>query len=415
MEEVEVIDDIELIGSKLNYYNEFQKVKTKDEFITKLDSCMINGKWGSGKSIFIKKLQELGISKDINILIIDTWKYEYLVNPERMIMVELLKIIEVKPEKKLISFIGSELFRQLDEELTTINKNDTSKEKVFKNIYKFARSAGNNSEYSKQQQLFDELAFSYLDEGLLDYFNIDVIIFDELDRVLPETFIETIKFIKYFNDDSNKVTCSAAMNLVQCNAMIKHTYGEHFSSVVYLDKIFRNKINIENYNSEKGKYIFNEYLRINSIEHSNAPRTYAEYICHYFKYTSDYFDDNNTVGYGFEEIELREVEKLILEDLSEFNVLMNRHVQAKLDENLGQLIMSIFYVNRLSIYDNQRYMYLMQRLQEIDNNSHLNLLSEGFDIPLLLTPQLQQAIFNVMKAKHQDKFAHSLANLHEII
>lgn len=416
MKDIQVIEEIELIGSKFSYYCDFERTNSKIDFLNKLDACMINGKWGSGKSVFIDKIRKLGEKKGIKILVVDAWKYEYLQNPERMIMVESLKNLEIKPEKELLKFAGSNLLKSLDEELSRLSNGDNTRDRVIKTFYKTARNMSNESVYKEQLKKFDELAFSYLDEEMLKYMGVDIIIFDELDRVLPETFIEIIKFIKYFGDDLTEIKMSATLNLVQCNAMIKRAYGEHFSSSVYLDKIFKKTINIENYSAEKGEYIYSQFLRLNGYENeSDANITFAEYICSHFKYSAQNITKENfIVGFGFDDLELRQVEHLMINDLKDFNQLVNHRTKqafSEYDRILYDLLLTIFYIHRTSFHEPTLYEEIMSLVENTPDNEVLRFDTNIYDIPCALNLEQRVAILNAMRAKRENKFISWLSNL----
>lgn len=329
----------DLIGSKEEMYNKLQPLN-KIAFINEFDKLMIDGKWGSEKSYFIEVIKNLASEKNIRILVVDTWKLEYLQNPERMIMLELLSDRTINVTSELSNFLVGEVKELFQKYITEINDEDTNVEKLFKRGIKTINKLKENSNELEYLELLDQLAFDQLDDKLLRTLEIDIIIFDELDRVLPETFIEIIKFMKYFTNRNQNFAISAALNLEQCNSMIKHIYGEHFSSEVYLDKVFEQELEIINYFEEKAIYIYN-LIDMPSSGSGHQVWTIKQTICNYYKRGLREIKGDN-VGFGFKSMELRDIANFVENDLK----TMTQEVwwnNGEYEQNLTK-VMTIFYM-----------------------------------------------------------------------
>lgn len=376
----------DLIGSKNEIYNELKGLE-KREFIKKFDSLLINGKWGSGKSYFIDVIKRLAKQKSINVLVVDAWELEYLKEPERMIMVELLTNRELNITTELAGAMSDKLKKMFDEYVDEVDGADLKVEKIFKRSIKTINSLREDSNEFKYMQLLDELAFNYLDEKLLDELNIEVIIFDELDRVLPETFIETIKFIKYFSGRNANVSLSVALNLEQCNSMIKHLYGEHFSSEVYLDKVFQNELQIVNYSEEKARYIYN----IVEMPDLNAWRrvwTIKQTICNYYSRGLDDIKSDN-VGFGFKSMELRDITNFVEIDLADMIQPVRWH-DSEYEENLKK-VMIIFYMMYNEKYYKHINSLIYSEVSEVQKYPYM-FKSEVIDIPCEISEEHKSLI-----------------------
>lgn len=309
------------------------------------------------------------------MLVVDTWKLEYLQNPERMIMVELLTNRDLDLISELRNVVGENAKQLLDEYINNINEDDLRIEKILKRSVKAINTLKDNSNDAKYASLLDELAFDTLDENVLTQLKVDIIIFDELDRVLPETFIEIIKFMKYFINNNNNLSIAAALNLEQCNSMIKHLYGEHFSSEVYFDKVFKQELEIINYYEEKARYIYN---LIDMPDKNDWDRRYTiqQTICNYF--SRGLRDVKGNVGFGFKAMELRDISSFVLNELRDLKQEVWWHSN-DYEKNLIK-VMIIFYLMYNAKYYKNINDIIFEELHNVDIFPY-KFRDENIDIP----------------------------------
>ncbi len=348
-----------ILGSKKEILSKLENMN-KIEFKNYFKNNVINGKWGSGKSFFIEKCIEIAEEKDITILYIDVWKYEYINDIEKMIMIEA--ILKMKDSKKDIVTEETKniINDNLDKYMEEIHDDDFKFEKILKRSYRLI----NTSASKKLSKKLDELMYKELKGSFLEKIKVDLIIFDEVDRVLPETAIQILKFIKYVREiEESQTIYTLAINIEQINAMIKHVYGEQFSSSIYLDKIFEKEIIIQNYPYDKALFIYNSYAKNNKYNNREFSEDelleenfYFENVNNLKDIVCSYYFRRHLTGlyYGFKVFELRDIENFIMNDIEIFDISFNLTEEFMNESNainklreFEKKLMIIFYMTYL--------------------------------------------------------------------
>lgn len=248
----------------------------------------LNGNWGSGKTIFVKKLEILikycymyedkelrwdneysdseyfseeniekldkilrksnyiefnRIVKEnlINCVYFNAWEHDDEENPILSIIYQLIKkynLFDETHEKKLTSVLNG---------INTIIKNGSLGKLDFSGLIE----KNNLVESIETKDEIKKAVNSTIDNLINERCNKLVIFIDELDRCNPNYAVKLLERIKhYFTDERIVVVIST--NMVELSNTISGMYGYKFSSSVYLDKFFDvrlelPKINIDTY------------------------------------------------------------------------------------------------------------------------------------------------------------------------
>lgn len=224
----------------------------------------IDGRWGSGKTIFVRQLKLL--FKALNVS-------SNMEDDARRIVKNSLKF---QPDDSDCSFaIYYDAW-----------KNDNDSEPIYSLIYEITRQL--NVDFSLSDKKIPELAceviktFSGFDlTGILEVLNADdpfkrfkeqkdfedkirdfitgivaergnrlIIFIDELDRCKPAFAVALLEQIKHYIVD-DRITFVFSINLDQLQHTIKHHYGFEFDACRYLDRFFNRTISLPPANMDK--------------------------------------------------------------------------------------------------------------------------------------------------------------------
>ena len=238
-----------------------EDVKSFYELISAMEDAnaiAIDGRWGSGKTFFVKQLEllinsnndtytmeendrSLVLSK-MNLsdslmekcdyaLYYDAWENDNDTDPAMSIIYEIVKELN-------ISYSFSET--KLSEVAVAIIK--TFEGKSYSKILDSLKSDDPLKLFKEQKQLEDniKLFFSYI---LKERGNRLFIIIDELDRCRPDFAVSLLERVKHYFNIEN-VTFVFSINAEQLQFTIKNHYGEQFDACRYLDRFFDLRINL---------------------------------------------------------------------------------------------------------------------------------------------------------------------------
>ena len=229
----------------------------KDGFVLNL-----NGKWGTGKTEFLKRLYTHFHNANHPVIYIDAWESDFTDNP--------------------LLVVASELINQLSGQLT-VDGSDLDKLKEFLGKFLkgsailagsmagkyFLDDAGGGREFvkalyeSSPKALLDTLKKGYSEQVTavkevrtqLEHFakalekvhsrKLPVMVLvDELDRCRPNYAIEMLEVIKHFFNTKHFVFV-VATDTEQLQNSINAVYGEKFDSSVYLRRFFNRKAELK--------------------------------------------------------------------------------------------------------------------------------------------------------------------------
>lgn len=298
---------------------------------------IIDGAWGTGKSIFCQKLINLmkETSPDAHHLVyIDAFRTDHTGEPLLALLAEIIKvccpvnnddIVAQEQRKNLINkfaagakFSIKTLFKaglghllkqdieQLSDELETV-LDDTGKELGEKAIDTGVdKSIELVTATLLQEQIESEKNLQALQQTLKELASTKPIILfiDELDRCRPDYAIDMLEIIKHVFDIP-EVKIVLVTNLAQLRAAVNHRYGDIVDSHKYLDKFIRlvytlPKKSSPNDPSVSIQYFWDKMERSNNLKRAFLDCAYSDY----YKMLINTILDNHTVS-------LRETETII--------------------------------------------------------------------------------------------------------
>ena len=294
-------------------------------------SVAVDGKWGSGKTFFIKQCKlvldclndENDSSEKRKILEVvtqgkteklskisyksvyfDAWKNDSDIDP----IVSLSKSIatttfNIKTKAKSVAFkAGEQLVRIAVEKIAKID--------IGSILDIFQTEENTEAEFKK------ELASLIPKDGRL------VIFIDELDRCRPVYAVKLLERVQHFFDNE-KITFVFAVNLYELKNTIQKLYGSNFNGDRYLDRFFDfvmsiPELDLESYyqniaNSMNINTDFPEYYKEleTKFDFSARERGHFENRVNTAIYKTRYKRENDLLLYGFQVIDLFVIPYLI--------------------------------------------------------------------------------------------------------
>ena len=294
-------------------------------------SVAVDGKWGSGKTFFIKQCKlvldclndENDSSEKRKILEVvtqgkteklskisyksvyfDAWKNDSDIDP----IVSLSKSIatttfNIKTKAKSVAFkAGEQLVRIAVEKIAKID--------IGSLLDIFQTEENTEAEFKK------ELASLIPKDGRL------VIFIDELDRCRPVYAVKLLERVQHFFDNE-KITFVFAVNLYELKNTIQKLYGSNFNGDRYLDRFFDfvmsiPELDLESYyqniaNSMNINTDFPEYYKEleTKFDFSARERGHFENRVNTAIYKTRYKRENDLLLYGFQVIDLFVIPYLI--------------------------------------------------------------------------------------------------------
>lgn len=255
-------------------------------------SVAIDGKWGSGKTFFVRHVQmlidsynpksslteeernkiksifsepknkgnnPLKLKQEICVYY-DAWSNDNDEDPILSLVYEIAKETKQKyPLKKKTDYIkiGSEIL-------------DLFTGKNFANIAKLMRNGDLLSELKSEKEI-DVLVTKFLDSLLSEQEERLIVFIDELDRCKPEYAVRLLERIKhYFSND--RITFVFSVNISELQHTVKRYYGEGFDACRYLNRFFDYIMPLPHANLTRYTRYYSE------IGLDNMQYTY-EYVC----------------------------------------------------------------------------------------------------------------------------------------
>lgn len=228
-------------------------VEEKDGFVLNL-----NGKWGTGKTEFLKRLYSHLHTQNHPVIYIDAWESDFTENPLLVVASELLAQLKVllplhgNDLDKLTVFLGRLV------KGTAIVAGSFIGEKLIQDgaagrefVKSFMESSPEDllktmkKGYSEQVEAVKDVRtqLEHLALALEEVHKRELpvmVLVDELDRCRPSYAIEMLEVIKHFFNTKNFVFV-VATDTQQLENSINAVYGEKFDSSVYLRRFFNRK------------------------------------------------------------------------------------------------------------------------------------------------------------------------------
>ena len=209
---------------------------------------LLNGSWGSGKTTFIKELEQT-IKKNNKYKLLTTYNsydYDFFDNAYLPFFADIEDKIKLGDDfGKLIRSTNKNLFNGLVcTSYTVINSIFKKKYNIDLNEIKDNLLGIENEEYLKSFYDFKECQNNIkkiIKNKCKRKPNIFII--DELDRCKPSFAMETLEIVKHFFDIKNCIFI-IAVDKIQLQESAKTIYGQEMNSEVYFSKFFDYQYNL---------------------------------------------------------------------------------------------------------------------------------------------------------------------------
>ncbi len=207
----------------------------------------LNGKWGNGKTTFIKMWQAYLKQKGFTTIYFNAWENDLQDNPFLAILSHLKQTLKkkaitnwenlAKTGKRLVKEIMPHIFKLLITDNIDLSEIQTSINKIKDELYDETLE-----EYENKKKYIEEFRNALKDFS--KQFDKSIIFFiDELDRSRPNFAIQLLEKIKHFFNVDNFIFV-IAIDKIQLSNSIKAVYGNEFDSDNYLERFFDLLINL---------------------------------------------------------------------------------------------------------------------------------------------------------------------------
>ncbi len=304
-----------------DYIDKLDREKLAKNFVSVLTSqnanvFSINGGWGSGKTWFLKFVENECEKQNIPFVQFNVWKNDYCDFPLQAIVAEITKLLKQyhSPESKEILDMEENVnnFLKFLAPFAPLIKFDASK----------LITVASYNDFKKLKDKFIDSLVKCLEN------NEEIIIaIDELDRCRPDYAIKTLEVIKHFFHIP-KIKFILAVDKEQLARTVKTMFGQDADTDCYLRKFVDIEYNIPALkNSDIHRYveycIKNKHPNINifCLQQNSANNIlYTEENRGYFK-KNTYGSDNAYIeviiksiieSFNYSNLSLRDLEKLFL-------------------------------------------------------------------------------------------------------
>lgn len=206
----------------------------------------INGKWGTGKTTFVKMWQALLNQKGYKSLFFNAWESDYMEDPLVALVSEVRELnADDSKFKNVASNVGKIILASVSSAVISIVKSKTGIDgDVIRSAIQEAEGIGKNSldSYAEQKKTFEEFRQD-LQAYIADNAGDKAVVFfiDELDRCRPDYSVKVLERIKHLFDIPN-IVFVLSINKQQLGYAIQGFYG---SAKLDVDDYLRRFIDIE--------------------------------------------------------------------------------------------------------------------------------------------------------------------------
>ena len=373
-------------NKKLIYCVDFLLNQTNNSVIS------INGKWGSGKTVFAKQIEYVmkheeeykqlcssyRVDENANY---NSWENDSINMPVHSLLLQLIKYYNVKSDTPLDLKKASKKVLNIMTKLATngavdiedLNLNKTEDEKI---------NALLNDVICTED--LKEFFNNIIDQILAEKNNRLLIIVDELDRCRPTYAIEMLECIKHFYSN-DKITFLVVTDNIQLSKTIKKVYGSEYDGELYLNRFYDSVIELSN--------------NINTFKTAYISSLYGKDITE-----TDLFNEITMTCINYFKLELRQINSFIEYAKTAQNIIGDYYNNSLLfKQSLAYCICCISYglkVTSVNEYD----LYMQGKWNKLDEvlNSNVKLiewLEEFIDIKsndsfVSVLKQTYDAVFN---------------------
>lgn len=240
-----------------------------------MNSIVLDGRWGSGKTFFVKQSVLLlnannslsNIDRNLAQSILEITKklnsFDEL--HDNQLLAVYFDAWENDSEEDPVLSLIYRIVQQMDLKMGKVDKNyftnlflaiaDVITNRPISNILKCAKGKDILDEIYKNEGLNGTIT-KFFEEGVFKTAERIVIFIDELDRCRPSYAVRLLERIEhYFIND--RITSVFSANLEQLQHTIKNFYGNDFDACRYLDRFFDLRISLPQVNMEKYYYSLN--------------------------------------------------------------------------------------------------------------------------------------------------------------
>jgi len=226
----------------------FLKILNSIEYNTYI---ALNGRWGSGKTIFVKQIELLNkpdnkfisnpdVKKFVGkyeVFYYNAWENDYHVDPLQSLLLKLISNREFNDAakdkiKKALKIIFTNIVKKISENIVDLEQLSASK---FDDMLSEIITIEKRKETITQ--LIDEIRNGKK----------FLIILDELDRCSPVFAVRLLETIKHYFDNDNIVFLISTNNHILAQT-VKKFYGTEFDGEGYLDKFYDLRIDLPEIN-----------------------------------------------------------------------------------------------------------------------------------------------------------------------
>ena len=224
----------------------------------------IDGRWGSGKTIFVRQLKLLfkalnvssNMEEDARRMVKNSLKFQP--DDSDCSFAIYYDAWKNDNDSEPIYSLIYEITRQLNVDFSLSDKNIPKLAcEVIKTFSGFdltgileVLNADDPFKRFKEQKDFEDKIRDFITSIVAERGNRLVIFIDELDRCKPAFAVELLEQIKHYIVD-DRITFVFSVNLDQLQHTIKHHYGSEFDACRYLDRFFNYRISLPPANIDK--------------------------------------------------------------------------------------------------------------------------------------------------------------------
>ena len=219
-------------------------------------SFAINGKWGSGKTYFLKMLTEK-LDSNYYIFYYDSWDNDYYEDPLIGMLEQLKnKIKEINKGKEAISSVRKHIFKKLIKAITTFidcvieQRIGLSISNTYNKIINSIKETNEDLEISNNYDEYDKLRLAkHLIVCALNELSKEkpiILMIDELDRCSPEYALKIMERTHHVSEKINKCITIFSVDISQLKKIITTSYGYNETDIE-IDAYFKKIIDFTYY------------------------------------------------------------------------------------------------------------------------------------------------------------------------
>lgn len=201
----------------------------------------INAPWGTGKTWFLKFIEDECQNQNIPFIQFNVWETDYAKDPFQAILSELLELLKNQQCLRDITFSKNlSIIKKKAEEFLNLRKRTSFSIGLKPSLSPFSIQATLNpdksslAEYNEMKKI--KLSFIENLRNFVNKFNKPLLIaIDELDRCRPDYTISTLEIIKHFFNIEN-IVFILAVDKEQLQATVKTMFGSSTDTDAYLKK-----------------------------------------------------------------------------------------------------------------------------------------------------------------------------------